>query len=97
MFNRKSDRKLCPMLKKSCIGSDCMWATKIRGSDPQSGNEIDEESCAITWLPMLLTENVKASHETGAAVESFRNETVNAHQQLMALSAQAAGAIEHGG
>ncbi len=88
MFSRK-DTKVCPLLKKPCIGVSCMWATKMRGTDPQSGSEIDEESCAIAWLPMLLTENVKASHETGAAVESLRNESSRNHGEAMAVVMQA--------
>lgn len=35
--------------------------------------------CAITWLPMLLIENSQQQRQTGAAVESFRNEMVKAN------------------
>jgi hypothetical protein len=30
----------------------------------------------MTWLPVLLIENSQQQRQTGAAVESFRNETV---------------------
>ncbi len=73
MFGKKSDNKLCPMLNKPCIGSDCMWATTVRGTDPNTGSEIDNEACAIVWLPTLLVENAKVGNQTGAAVESLRN------------------------
>ncbi|MEH6649991.1 MAG: hypothetical protein V7707_08215 [Motiliproteus sp.] len=83
MFNKKNDRKFCPLLKKACVGNECMFATQLRGQDPTSGEEIDEEACAVAVLPMLLIESTKAQHQTGAAVESFRNETVRTHQDLV--------------
>ena len=32
--------------------------------------------CAITWLPTLLLEGSQQTRQTGAAIESFRNEVV---------------------
>ncbi len=65
-----------------------MWATRMRGQNPTDGSEIDEESCAVVWLPMLLTESVKASNQTGAAVESFRNEMVKSNAQALKIAAK---------
>lgn len=53
--------------------------TQIRGSNPNTGAEIDEYGCAIAWLPMLLIEGSQQQRQTGAAVESFRNEMVNSN------------------
>ena len=66
----------CPLLQKECIGLQCAWITQIRGMDPQTGEDVDEWDCAIKWLPVLLIENTKKNIESGAAVESFRNEVV---------------------
>ncbi|MEZ0150123.1 MAG: hypothetical protein AB9Q19_12535 [Candidatus Reddybacter sp.] len=85
---KKNKAKFCPLIKKPCIGSECMWAVQMRGTDPISGGDIDDEACAVTWLPMLLTENVKASHETAAATESFRNEMVAANSASVAILAK---------
>ena len=79
-MSQNNKAKFCPLIKKPCKGSECMWSVQMRGTDPTTGGEIDEEACAVAWLPMLLTENVKASHETAAATESFRNEMVSANQ-----------------
>ena len=68
--------KFCPLIGKDCIGLQCSWFTQIRGTHPQTGQEIDEWGCAVTWLPMLMIENSQQQRQTGAAVESFRNETV---------------------
>lgn len=69
----------CPLHKfKPCKQYDCAWYTQVRGKDPQSEKEIDEYGCAIAWLPILLIENAQQSRQTGAAVESFRNEATRA-------------------
>lgn len=68
--------KYCPLLKKDCIGLQCSWFMLVRGKHPQTGADVDEWNCAITWLPVLLIENSQQQRQTGAAVESFRNEVV---------------------
>lgn len=68
--------KFCPLLKKDCIGLQCNWFMLVRGKHPQTGADVDEWSCAVTWLPVLLIENSQQQRQTGAAVESFRNEVV---------------------
>ena len=77
--------KYCPLIKKDCIGLQCSWFTQIRGMNPNTGEEIDEWGCAITWMPMLMIENSQQQRSTSAAVESFRNETVKANQQNQQL------------
>lgn len=58
--------------------------------NPNTGEEVDEWSCAITWLPMMLIENSQQQRSTSAAVESFRNEMVTANQtNVNVLSAAA--------
>jgi len=66
----------CPLIGEECMKLKCEWFTEIRGTNPQTGKEVDEWGCAVTWLPMLLVENSQQQRATGAAVESFRNETV---------------------
>lgn len=82
----------CPLLKKDCIGLQCAWFTQVRGHNPNTGKEVDEWSCAMTWLPILLIENSQQQRSTGAAVESFRNEMVKANessqQALLAMVAK---------
>jgi hypothetical protein len=52
---------------------DCPKFVKIAGTDPNTGVHIDKMGCVDSFLPMLLIENAKESRQTGAAVESFRN------------------------
>jgi hypothetical protein len=77
----------CPLIKKDCIGIKCSWFTQVRGTNPNTGQEVDEWGCAMTWLPVLLIENAQQSRQTGAAVESFRNEVVAVNQQQAMLAA----------
>ena len=63
----------CPLLDKDCIQFKCAFWTQLRGTHPQSGIEIDEWSCAVAWLPILLIENAKEIKQGAAATESFRN------------------------
>jgi len=55
---------------------ECDWYTHVIGANPQTGEQIDQFSCAIAFLPMLLVENSQQQRQTGAAVESLRNEIV---------------------
>lgn len=85
---------LCPLLKKPCVKEQCMWYTQLTGSHPQTGQPVNEHGCAMTWLPILLVENSQQQRQTGAAIESFRNEVVNENQALALLSMSASG-ISH--
>ena len=77
--------KFCPLIGEDCIELKCAWYNQVRGVNPQTGQEIDEWGCAVTWMPMLLIENSQMQRQTGAAVESFRNETVKVNQQAQQL------------
>lgn len=70
----------CPLIKKDCIGLQCSWFTQVRGINPNTGKDVDEWSCAIVWLPVLLIENSQQQRSTGAAIESFRNEMVKSNE-----------------
>lgn len=74
------DGEFCPLIKKKCIGQKCAWYTQVRGQNPNTGQEIDEWQCAVSWMPMMAVEIAQKSNQTGAAVESFRNEVVDANK-----------------
>lgn len=70
--------QVCPLHKKdmSKVCHTCPWWQHLQGSHPQTGEHIDQWSCAIAWLPMLMVELRAGMNGTQAAVESFRNEMV---------------------
>ena len=79
--------KFCPLIGKDCIGIQCI--------NPQTGEEVDEWECAVKMMPILLIENSQMQRQTGAAIESFRNETVKStmkaqeiYQEELKLKAQ---------
>ena len=80
--------KFCPLIKKDCIGLECSWFTQLRGTNPNDGSEIDNWSCAISWLPVLLVENSQQQRQTGAAVESFRNEMAKNNENFQSSLSQ---------
>ena len=67
---------LCPLLNTECVQFKCSWWMALRGTDRNTGKAVDDWGCAVAFLPMLLIENSAVQRETGAAVESFRNEVV---------------------
>jgi len=80
----------CPLIKDDCVQLKCSWFTQVRGKNPNTGEEVDQWGCAMTWLPVMLIENAKESRQTGASVESFRNEMVRANQAALLMTAQLA-------
>lgn len=68
----------------------------VRGMNPQTGEDIDHWGCAVTWLPMLTIENSQQQRQTGAAVESFRNEVVKANDNNRSLYMEGLKAMADG-
>jgi|TARA_R100000479_G_scaffold74373_1_gene35980 hypothetical protein len=81
----KEPHSFCPLIRKRCCKYDCAWYIKMSGTNPNTGADIDEWGCAVMWQPFLTLEASQQARQAGAAVESFRNETVNAHLQQMQL------------
>ena len=75
----------CPLIKKDCVQLQCAWFTQLRGTHPQTGQEVDEWMCAISAMPLLQIENAKETRQGAAATESFRNEMVRANEKSVNL------------
>lgn len=80
--------EFCPLIKQNCIQLKCKFFCKIAGYDKNTGKDIEEWNCSIAFLPMLLIENSGVNRETGAAVESFRNEVVKESQKRREVISQ---------
>jgi hypothetical protein len=79
-----SPKTNCPLNNfEPCKELECAWFTQIRGHNPNTGAELDEWGCAISWMPILMIENSQQQRSTGAAVESFRNEMVKSNSILL--------------
>ena len=72
----------------------CPWYIMVRGTDVNTGKEVDDWGCAIAWLPTLLINTANESRKGVAATESFRNEVVKQNDvthQIMRLAAARKG------
>jgi hypothetical protein len=49
---------------------------QLRGTNPNTGAEVDQWNCSLATLPLLLVENAQQARAAGAATESMRNEIV---------------------
>ncbi len=98
-----ADKKIiCPMMggeecvKDGAIRNNelvaCRFWIRVIGKDPQTGVETDHHDCAMAWTPVLMIENSKINRETGAAIESLRNENVTTGQQIAGALMQVAAA-----
>lgn len=82
----KDTKIICPMMGgESCVEDGsirngelvaCRFWVTVQGMNPQTGETMNHKDCAMAWMPVLMIENSKVNRETGAAVESFRNEMV---------------------
>ncbi len=61
----------------------CRWYVMLRGTDPQTGEDIDEFRCSQEWAIIMNVENTQQVRQTGAAIESFRNEMVTQNNQML--------------
>jgi hypothetical protein len=70
----------CPYtgFAKPCreLALSCPKFVHIAGHNPNTGEPVNRYGCSDGFLPMLLIENSQQARQTGAAVESFRNEMV---------------------
>ena len=78
----------CPLIKKKCVEHKCKFYTQLMGKDPNTGQDVNDFDCAIAWLPMLLIEGSQQTRQTGAAIESFRNEVVKTQSLINNTGAQ---------
>jgi hypothetical protein len=79
----------CEEIKDNAIHR-CVWFQTFAGTNPSTGEQVDERGCAMAWLPILMIENSKQQLSTSVAVESFRNEMVKAQetsQQILIAAA----------
>lgn len=65
--------------------NNCLWYTRIRGINPQTGVDEDKLDCAINIIPILIIEHLRQAYSMGGALESFRNEMVNQQGDFLSV------------
>ena len=66
--------EFCPLIQKDCVGLQCKFFIQVRGTNPNTGEEVDEWDCSWRWMPTLLIENANKQRQTTASVDALRNE-----------------------
>ena len=61
----------------------CRWFVKLQGANPQTGEPIDEFRCTEEWSVIMNVENTQQVRQTGAAIESFRNQMVKDNKLML--------------
>jgi hypothetical protein len=64
---------------------ECPKFVHLTGANPQTGEVEDKFGCVDAFLPLLMLENSQQQRQTGAAIESFRNEIVRLNEMRPAL------------
>lgn len=75
----------CPLINSECVNLKCKWFTQIRGTNPNTGEPVDEWDCAVKWVPFLVIESSQQTRQAGAAIESLRNEVVKGNKETQNL------------
>jgi len=85
----------CPLGKKC---PKCDWYIDLHGTNPNTGEQINNKMCAIVAMPILAIELRKSLDGIHAAVNSERNENVRGFQAVsdtfMAAAKAASGRRE---
>lgn len=63
--------KTCRSIVAECT---CPKYVTLLGTDPQTGQPVNNSGCVDSFLPMLLLENAQQSRQTGASVDNLRTE-----------------------
>ena len=101
----KDAKVLCPLMGSECIEDGaikdgelvkCRFWVHVQGKNPQTGETVSNGDCAFCWTPVLLIENSQQQRQTGAAVESFRNEMVKANESSQQLLLRANNVVAIG-
>ena len=85
----------CPEMGGApCMKRECVKYIQLRGTNPNTGEELDGWQCAAVWHVMVMIENTQQAKQHGAAIESFRNEMVAANQRGQAALVSALSRVQ---
>jgi len=76
----------CPLWRGPCREGKCRWWTHVIGTNPNTGETINKQGCAVEFLPMLLVENAQQARQAGASIDRFNNDMVKMNGVLAVQS-----------
>lgn len=84
MLNLPNEKRGChrtgfaEKCRKLVLDEVCERWVQVQGKNPNTGEDINRSNCIDDWSFLLQMEHSQQQRQTGAAIESFRNETVKA-------------------
>lgn len=83
----------CPLWKKdvSKVCHKCPLYVMLRGTSKNTGEPVDEWGCSIAWGPIMAVEVAQKVNGATVAIESFRNEMVEANRLGLSLTLEDGG------
>ncbi len=70
----KVGEQICPLLKGKCVERACKWYIQLSGTNPNTGQSVDQFDCAIAWFPILQIEMAQKTNQVGAEISKLRSE-----------------------
>ena len=89
-------KNYCPLVGTSCLEHDCKFYGNMKGTHPQTGQELDNWNCTIVWLQITGLNIGRQINDLSVDFEELRNwlaQHVNATQQSMNLFAKLLAAV----
>ena len=82
---------ICPLHKAAMedVCHRCPWWFQVRGTNKNTGDEIDDWKCAVAILPLLMVETADKIRQTDATIQGMRNEAKTAHEENITMAAVA--------
>lgn len=96
MFRNKDDAD-CPLWQAPCKKEKCRWWKNVIGTNPNTGETINQGDCAIAFLPFLLIENTQQARQAGASSDKVATEINQFHRSMVDLNALSLEIARHNG
>ena len=95
----KSWKAYCPLMKGTCVNgfvkgmpesedgdrTICAFFIKLAGTNPQTGEIVDDPGCSIHFMPIIQLEGNQHSRQVMASTDKVANEVRKHHATFVAV------------
>lgn len=71
--------------RECVVDHNCQLWVQVMGHNPNTGEQMNKWACSDSLQHLLMIENSQMQRQTGAAIESFRNEMVRLNELSLQL------------
>ena len=72
MFDSKNAD--CPFWRAPCKQHGCRLYIHVQGTNPNTGQPMDEWDCSLKFLPFMMIEVAQQARQAGASTDKVANE-----------------------